>query len=121
MSDQFSWRTDDEDGWDEPPDRPSSEAKRRRPWLWLIVAAAAAITISLVLYLRLQKQVETATSTAEAELLAAHQLVQQAAATNDLDLFRSNLSRRDAEWADAQRALISTDLFLDRSAFGLRW
>lgn len=121
MSDQFSWRTDEDEGWDDTPLHSSSKTKKRRPWLWLLAVTAAALTIILVLYLRLQEQVETATATAETELLAAHQLIQQAAASNDLDLFRSNLSRRDPAWADAQRALISTGLYLDRSAFGLRW
>lgn len=121
MSDQFSWRTDEDEDWDDAPLHASSKIKKRRPWLWLLAVTAAALTITLTLYLRLQEQVEAATTTAAAELLAAHQLIQQAAANNDLDLFRSNLSRRDPAWADAQRALISTGLYLDRSAFGLRW
>lgn len=121
MSDQFSWRTDEDEGWDDTPIHPSPKTKKRRSWLWLLAVTAAAFTITFALYLRLQEQVETAAATAEAELLAAHQLIQQAAASNDLDLFRSNLSRRDPDWANAQRALISTGLYLNRSAFGLRW
>ncbi|MBK9052120.1 MAG: hypothetical protein IPL78_14790 [Chloroflexi bacterium] len=120
MSDNFSWHTDEDEGWDEPTPKAATPLPRRR-WHWLLGIAAAAILISTVLYLRLQQQVQTATATAQEDLLAAHQLSQQAAATNDLDLFRSNLSRRDPEWADTQRALILAGLFLDRSAFGLRW
>lgn len=120
MSDNFSWHTDEDEGWDEPTPRAASPLTRRR-WHWLLGITAAAILISTVLYLRLQQQVQTATAIAQDDLLIAHQLSQQAAATNDLDLFRSNMSRRDPEWADTQRALIVAGLFLDRSAFGLRW
>ena len=121
MSGNFSWRTDEDDGWDEPTPKPQPLSPPRRRWPWIVGLFAAAILISTVLYLRLQKQVQETRAIAEQDLLSAHQLSQQAAATNDIDLFRSNLSRRDPEWADTQRALVMTGLFLDRSAFGLRW
>lgn len=121
MSGNFSWRTDEDEGWDEPPPKPVSTSPSWRRWPWLVVFFAAAILITTVLYLRLQKQAQQASAIAEQDLLSAHQLSQHAAATHDLDLFRSNLSRRDAQWADTQRALVMTGLFLDRSAFGLRW
>lgn len=121
MSQNFSWQTDEDSHWDDPiPGLPPSPRPKRR-WQWLLVFAAAALLISTVIYARLQEQVKEATAQAEQDVLAAHQLSQHAAASNDLDLFRSNLSRRDPNWADAQRELITEGLFLDRSAFGLRW
>ncbi|MBK9052119.1 MAG: hypothetical protein IPL78_14785 [Chloroflexi bacterium] len=121
MSQNFSWQTDEDSHWDEPLPGPPTGPRQRGGWQWLLVIAAAALLISTVIYARLQQQVKEATTQAEQDVLAAHQLSQHAAASNDLDLFRSNLSRRDPNWADAQRELISEGLFLDRSAFGLRW
>lgn len=117
----FSWQTDEETGWDDTIPQPKSPPRRKFPWQWLLVFVAAATLIPIIIYARLQQQVETATAQAEQDVLAAHQISQNAAATGDLDLFRTNLSRRDPEWADTQRQLITEGLFLDRSAFGLRW
>ena len=121
MAENFSWHTDEDKDWDELTPRGSTPPPKHFRWPWFVALFAAAFLISLVLYLRLQQQVREATTTAKEDLLAAHQLNQQAAATQDLDLFRSNLSRRDPVWSDTQRALVMTGLFFDRSAFGLRW
>ena len=121
MSQNFSWQTDEDSHWDDPIPGLPPGPRRKRHWQWLLVFAAAALLISTVIYARLQQQIQAATNQAEQDVLAAHQLSQHAAASNDLDLFRSNLSRRDPNWADVQRELITEGLFLDRSAFGLRW
>lgn len=121
MSSNFSWQTDEDEGWDEMVSHPSPPTPKRRFWLWGLVVCAAAILIPILIYTRLQKQVETATAQAEADVIAAHTLSQSAAANQDTDLFRSNLSRHDPYWADVQRELVSRGRFLDRSAFGLQW
>lgn len=121
MSQNFSWQTDEDLGWDDPAPQPPPQPRRRLPWSWLLALAAAALLITAVIYARIQAQVKETTNRAEQDVLAAHQLSQNAAATGDLDLFRSNLSRRDASWAETQRELVTQGLFLDRTAFGLRW
>ena len=121
MGSNFSWQTEDDDSWHELPTQPRPHPPRRRVWLWVVLLLAAAILTPLIIYNRLQKQVETATAQARDDVIAAHTLSQHAAANQDTDLFRSNLSRHDPTWADVQRELVSRGLYLDRSAFGLVW
>ncbi len=121
MGSHFSWQTEDDSSWDELPTPPRPQPPRRRFWLWAVLVLAAAILTPLIIYNRLQKQVETATAQARDDVIAAHTLSQHAAANQDTDLFRSNLSRHDPYWADVQRELVSRGLYLDRSAFGLVW
>lgn len=117
----FSWQTDEETGWDDPLPQSKPTPPRKLPWRWLLIFLAAAALIAVIVYTRIQQQIETATAQAKQDVLATHQVSQNAAATGDLDLFRTNLSRRNPEWADTQRELVTEGLFLDRSAFGLRW
>lgn len=121
MSDNFSWQTDEETGWDDPAVRPrtSLPPNGRRTWLWVLIPAVVAAV--LIITLRLQRQAAAVSAAAELDIMAAHQVSQNAAANQDLDLFRLNLSRRDPDWADTQRDLVETGLFLDRLPFGLQW
>ena len=121
MSQNFSWQTDEDRGWDDPSLQPPPRPRRKLPWTWLLVLSAAAFLITAVIYARIQEQVKETTARAEQDVLAAHQLSQNAAARQDVDLFRTNLSRRDASWAETQRELVAQGLFMDRTAFGLRW
>lgn len=121
MSSNFSWQTDEDEGWDEISPPPSLPAPKRRLWVWGLILLAAAFLIPTLIYDRLQKQVEIATAQAKTDVIAAHTLSQNAAANQDTDLFRSNLSRHDPYWADVQRELVSRSRFHDRSAFGLQW
>ena len=121
MSGHFSWQTDEDGEWDELLSQPPPPPPPRRLWLWGLILFAAATLIPFIIYQRLQKQVELATTQAREEVLAAHSLSQTAAANQDTDLFRSNLSRHDPYWADVQRELVSRGRFHDRSAFGLQW
>ena len=121
MSQNFSWQTDEDRGWDDPSLQPPPRPRRKLPWTWLLVLSAAAFLITAVIYARIQEQVKETTARAEQDVLAAHQLSQNAAASQDVDLFRTNLSRRDASWAETQRELVAQGLFMDRTAFGLRW
>ena len=121
MSQNFSWKTDEDRGWDDPTPQPLPKPRRRLPWAWLLGLFAAAILITTVIYARIQEQVKETTTRAAQDVLAAHQLSQNAAASQDVDLFRTNLSRRDASWAETQRELVAQGLFQDRTAFSLRW
>lgn len=121
MSQNFSWKTDEDRGWDDPSPQPPPKPRRRLSWAWLLGLFAAALLITAVIYARIQEQVKETTTRAEQDVLAAHQLSQNAAASQDVDLFRTNLSRRDASWAETQRELVAQGLFQDRTAFGLRW
>ena len=116
MSQNFSWQTDEEGGWNDPPPQPPPKPQRRLPWGWVLGLFAAALLITIVIYTRIQEQVKETTARAEQDVLAAHQLSQNAAASGDLDLFRLNLSRRTPDWADVQRQLVSEGLFMDRTA-----
>lgn len=121
MSGNFSWQTEEEGEWEELLPQPSPQSPRRRLWLWGLVLIAVALLTTFLIYNRLQKQVELATAQAREDVIAAHSLSQTAAANQDTDLFRSNLSRHDPYWADVQRELVSRGRFHDRSAFGLQW
>lgn len=116
MSRDFSWNTDDEEGWHDllPPTNPHP---RGRFWQWLLVLSAAAILISALIYARLQQQIRAATTRTEQDILSAHELSQLAAANQDLDLFRTNLSPLDL----ISTELVAQGLFLDRPAFDLEY
>lgn len=118
MSKNFHWTTEDDADWADtavppPPPRP----KPRRWWgMWLLALILGA---GGLLYWRAKVQVTAVTANVEADILSSQALLDQAANQNDIELFTTILSGRDASWIAAQQALFQQELLWDRSSFGL--
>ena len=118
----FNWQTE-ETGWDDLPPVAEPQVKaRRRRWPWVAgLILALFIAAALLLYRQLNQRVAVAMEQAEADLLASHEIVDNAARTGDRELFTSFVSGRDPQWAVAQERAIREGAFFDRRTFGLTW
>lgn len=117
MSSNFEWRTDDDTNWEIHEEKRPSRPPRRPFWLLLLVGVIAAGGFTL--YQQLSQRIETVTGDVNADILASHNLIQEAAAAGDVDVFRTLLSGADLRWTSAQSQLVDEALFFERSAFGL--
>ena len=123
---QIEWKTEeDEEG------RPQNQTispgvgnraptRRRRPWwrlslLALLLAAAALWGV----YFVLQKQLEAVSAAAKAELLAVHDIVQQAERDRDEALLGSMISPTYPNWGSSQKRMMRNAMRWDRTFFGL--
>jgi hypothetical protein len=121
MTDDFEWQTDEEENevWPGASPRPPASRSRRK----VLAAALLLLFVTGVavfwLYRQGQARVAGVTAALEADVLALHDLVQQASARRDLELFRPLISGRDAAWAEAQDELVARGYFSDRAFWGL--
>ena len=122
MSDQFDWRTDDEDWPDEPmiaPVRNSAVFHHCPPWFLIFVLFSLLVLVGSFTYRQIGEHVEVRQEMVEAEILLAQELLFQANAQHDVELLRSLLSGRDVDWTDVQLALVSSGRLFDRTGLGL--
>lgn len=125
---QFDWKTDEENGWERPPQLPPEQeggggALRRllrRRWrplsaLLLVIGAATLLTVR-GLALRLAA-VEAATL---ADVRMAHEVLLAAAAEGDEELYLSLLGG-SRSWRQRQLAALEQDVLYERRALGLIW
>lgn len=121
MSKHFQWQTEeDERAWQDQPPEPAKAAPIQRPWRILLLLFVALLLTGLLLYWRLNQRAEAAAAAVQTDVLAAHNLMRQAAAQRDADLFRTLLSGRDPAWTEAQVGLVEAGLLLNRAPMGLR-
>ena len=118
MSDNFDWRTDEEDGWSGP--RPvTRRSARRRRWLLPLAILAALLAAGTVVTWQLRERLSTAEAAVKDEVIASFHLVRAAEADGDIELFRNLLSGSDLAWANAQLALFDQGRLFDLSPLGL--
>jgi hypothetical protein len=121
MSDNFEWRTeeDESDPWPGTPPRPPPRRSRRKvvgaALLLLLVTALTAFW----LYRQAQARIAVVVAAIEADVAARHELVLQASARQDVELFSPLVSGRDPAWAAAQDELVTRGYFNDRAFWGL--
>ena len=117
----FEWLADDEQDWEDlapvtEADEPSNLPGGRRGWLvGLIIVAIIAVPVFLLLNNRVDEAVEQA----KEEVLVTHDLLLEAVAAQDYELFQTLLSDQNRTWFDNQAQLLSLGLFWGRSALGL--
>ncbi|MEW5987215.1 MAG: hypothetical protein AB1791_11315 [Chloroflexota bacterium] len=115
---RFEWQKDVED-WVETPAAGGRSVHSRR-WSYLALLGLTVAVAGSFLVWRLNERVKLGTAAVRADVLAAFDLVWQAIANGDLELFNSLLAAdADSTWAEAQRDLVSHRLLLDRLALGL--
>ncbi|MCP4424488.1 MAG: hypothetical protein GY803_08360 [Chloroflexi bacterium] len=117
----FNWQTDDDVVWDDEATAGGTAVPPRRPWLTILFILAAIVGAGTFIYRQVNERVETAAANVESDILASHQLLQQAAAQNDVELFRTLLSGRSAAWSSMQAVLMEEGQLLGRDALGLDW
>lgn len=121
----FDWQTDEEKQDWTPQDDASAggtetAVSRRRRWLLPLLALLGMALVGGVIGVRTRQQVAAATARVETDVLAAHNLLRQAAQDQDEDLFSTVLSGRDRAWTQTQKALVADELLWDRPAFHLQ-
>lgn len=140
----FDWKTEDFD-WDDKPrhasepnpaadiifkgidavaDDPEAELAagktRRRPLLFLAIAGILLLAVTGMIFRQVERQAAEGRERAEADVLASHELVRNADASGDTELFVSILSGRDPQWATNITTLAANKALNDRSNFGFR-
>lgn len=121
MTNDFNWQTDDNNAWEEgadgtPPDSAGATltAWLKRRWRWLGLAAVLLTIIGVATYSLFNRQVEKVEDTTIAGVLAAHNLVRQAAHEKDFELLAVLMADNGRNWNQMQLELLNIDLFLDR-------
>lgn len=117
MPAQFDWKAEDEGNWGdfEPGKMPSTSGWRHSRRLRLLMLAAIATVLAAVIGARqIDRFLDGNADDIEQQLLAAHQLLVDAATSGDGDLVRELIYDRLQEWTDAQVHLVDEGLFLDR-------
>ena len=124
MTDFFDWHSDDEDAWDSPI-QTAGEAGNRRSIdrLQKVILIASAVVLFLLLAIPVRQGanqvIDSTTFGMQSELLAANQLVLEAALAGDVELFSQLVSRRDMQWYSDQRVIARRQLSLDRAPLAL--
>jgi hypothetical protein len=122
MTDNFDWRTEEDENdaiWTGKPRSPSSAPLRPGAVVALLLLLFVAGLSAFWLYYQVQARVADVTAAIETDVLALHDLVQQASARGDLELFSPLVSGRDAAWAQVQDELVERGYFRDRPFWGL--
>lgn len=120
----FDWQTEDDVNWDDEPEvqQAADSEKRKRRWPWgLLVVVLLMSATAVTVWQQVQNRVDESTDQIEADVLASVQVIQQAAQTQDIDLFKTFLSGRSTIWASAQEQAVQSGQFVDRQLFGLYW
>jgi hypothetical protein len=123
MSDDFDWRTDDEVWADEPitaEPEVITAVSHRPSWFIVVVIVVTLMGAGLIAYRYAHKQIEAAQLAVENDILLTHELLRQANLEQDVELFRSLLSGRDAGWAELQLEQIANGRLFDRIGLGLK-
>jgi len=125
MSANFDWQTEEDQrrpqgGWDDPIEgQPSPSPRRRPPWRLLAVVGVLLAAVAILVWWRVDRRIEATMQAVRTDVIASHNVVQQAAADGDEEVFRSFLSGRDPAWTAAQLHVFEHRLVTDRSPFGL--
>ncbi len=116
----FEWQTDEDWGQTLEPPPPSPPGNRRK---WIVAALIMAIggLGAWLVWGRLSNQVDNAVADEEAGVIAGINLIRDAVQREDVELFVSNLSGRDDEWAEEQQHMLAAGVLYDRSPLGLAW
>ncbi|MEJ2748672.1 MAG: hypothetical protein P8183_12325, partial [Anaerolineae bacterium] len=115
----FNWQTEDDVNWDDLQPVTETAVSHRPPWLTYALILAGVIAVVVLIYRQFNQRVEVATANATSDILASHNLVQQANAAGDVELFNTLLSGVDDAWVEAQNDLVGQNGLFDRSAFDL--
>lgn len=120
MSDNFDWQTEDDSGWDTiEAERQSPAYTRKRPWRVFMVIGLLLLAAAFTIYWQFNRRLEMLTATIEADVLSSHNLINRAAARQDLELLAPLLSAREPGWTSTYEQLLDRGLFYDRAFLNL--
>lgn len=120
MSKNFEWTTEEEQDWEENlPLRPEPPSPRSQHWRRWLLLAFLVLTVAGILVQQARREVTAVTADVEADILSSQALLEQAKSQDDIEMFTTVLSGRDARWTAVQQALFQEDLLWDRRPFGL--
>lgn len=119
MGTQFDWQTDVADDWDKSTYRTETPRQLRGRVPPLLFFLMALLSLAAIGVWQVTRQVAVVNADTIEAIRTAHTLIHQAALTDDAELFRTLLYRRDAAWYESQQRLLQRHLFLDRAPLGL--
>lgn len=117
MKNNYSWETDDEADW-EPSPTPVVTSSRGKLYALLLLIAGVAV-IGILILLLLNRRLEGREDIIRQNVIAAQHTWEQAVERQDLELFSTLISRKQADWYQSQRRLLMSGRALDREALGL--
>ncbi len=129
MSRYFEWISDNEDQWDqwdlwEPSfEQIDEEVRENAGPIEKILVGLTLFAILCVFGVTakwgVDKVIYDTSLRLEKDVLSAHQVVQNAAPSGDVESFSLVLSRQNKQWHNIQRVLVRRRLFYDRAPLGL--
>ena len=115
----FEWQQEDGD-WKELPPTPTPETpKSRRRFVIPLLIILALLAAAFVVYRRVDDQLQQTETAVQSNILASHNLAQNAAHAQDEELLLSVLSGRLPSWTTAQQEVLAAGLLYDRTPWGL--
>jgi hypothetical protein len=118
VNDNFDWRTAEDGEWVGARPVRQRVAGRGR-WVWPLAILVVIIAAGMVIYWQVQERLSAAEATISDDVTSSFQLIRQASADGDIELFRNLLPGSDLEWATAQQDLFEADRLFDLSPYGL--
>lgn len=125
MPNNFDWQTD-EDRRDNPADwevtQPASGSPpsgRRVRWRLIAIIAVLVAAAGALIWWRVDKRMDENLQAMRTDVASSYNLIQQAVARDDEELFRTVLSGRDKAWTSTQITLFNDGMLIDRAALGL--
>ena len=122
----LDWQTEENVNWDDLPDTTSEQVgpAHHRPWpryFWWLLLLAGLLAGGWLAWQQVTTRVAEVEAEVTADLLASHDLLLRAAATQDEDVVLSLLSGRDIDWTQAQFEVMMAGLWLERPFLGLTY
>jgi hypothetical protein len=118
----FDWQTEEDGGWDDlvttSPDSGDKDPNEKRRWRRWLIPTALLLLALIAAGLVLNRRAMVVTEQIEADVLTSHELVQEAIAEQDDEVFRSLLSGRDDEWADEMTSALMEGTLMERWGLG---
>ena len=124
MSSNFDWQNEEDDrrrqaNWDEAPEPELVKQQRRPPWRLMAVVGILILAAGGIIWWRVSQRIEATLQAFRTDIVASHNLIQQAAAAGDEEIFRSLLSGRDPSWTVGEIELFRSELLFDRAPLGM--
>jgi hypothetical protein len=117
----FEWHQDEDEGWEKQIPLLVVMERPPPPYRLYLVISIIILLIGGLAYWQLSRRVQATAAYLEAQLFTSLKLLQQAASSQDSELFNTLLSVRDGGWASAQQAMLHDEQLWGRRRLGLRW
>ena len=120
MKPRYNWQTEEEQEWDLSTPEPVPTSRRKRVWALILLIGLTGMVFTSAIFL-FERRLRSQEESVALDVQATHRTLEQAVASEDLELYTSLLSRDDLGWYQLQRRLLQSGRVLDRRVLGLDW